>query len=1378
MKKVFTGVLIFLLSAAVFAQSVPVTFHFKPDYKQFTALRLTGSFNNWNNADDKLLMTDPDGDGEYEVTVALAPGVDHNYKFVMDANWSFAYSDPDNPRINAADNNNSTIFVKDPMITYLTPRDINTKDEKFIDVTPAGMPVRAVFAFTDANPMDLTKLVVKIDGVALQNPAQYYNAAKKEFLYQPQPALSVGQHTVTVSVGSAAGTDEKSATFIRDPNYVAYKIPVDFYYDQYNKTVTFSQTLTGVSLVGIFNNWNDSFNPMQDSNGDGLWEATAIMDPGPNEYKFKLNKIYWTNDPDWPVTGETVDNNSMIMVRADSQAVIKLIEPLENTTFRNDTTVTFRALLRPGVKSKGVDKASILLKVDGAAVPAVFDTVSSAVTADVNISGSGRHVLDMYFKNKEGVSASQNYSYGIYKPLKGRYVVDGASDEPYSYPAGVPQGSADILSVTITETPQHDSLHFAVQLKDISDRTRIGLIISNPSNTLVSDPRALDIRIPEWSGQGVFASIGAPGNSYENAAVENRFMTSSNPAKYSAKNINVNSNAAAADKFTFDIALSFLDSLMGSWSQQRQIFVFSYLAAEDKSGNGFEVGTAEGGISAEPDPDIYDAAFMRSNFWQKRMLANYIPAGEKNGPRFVALDGRGRGILPLASSEISDSLAHFGTDITFLTPGVEYTHPELTVYGHLSDTTIHTITFVLNNVSKDYAAPGGKFAVPVTLIEGANSIFVKAEDSKGFKSTSRELVITYKPYKIPDVYISGSVVNRQVTLVAEVTSPIGASVISYSWFGDAKNPESFALTSTTNSVTFELPKTNGEYIFGVTIRDSKGNRAFAKTMVVAEGDSVYAVGIDHHANWIDDAIVYEIYPRSFSQQGGFQGVTDNINYLKELGINTIWFMPVYKGPTIHGYEITDYYGIEEDYGTEKEFKTMLTTLKLNNIRVILDYVVNHTSVLHPFMQNVMQYRGYSPWADFYLWEGEPGNSNYKYYFDWTSLPNLNHNNPDVRKYFIEAAKYWVNTYAIDGYRCDVAWGVEERNTQFWQEWRKALKAVKPDIFLEAEATSSNPVFYQRRFDTANDWDLRTRILDALNGTSSLQDLHKEVIRSYTQYARPFRFIENHDESRAASLFDTKRSVMMHKMIFTMNGIPLIYSGGEVGETTKREMINWNDPEHMTGTFKRMIYMRKLFVHNPVIGFISNSDNNNVYSYSSTSQVSGKQEILITAANFRKTAKDVVLDLSKLPFDGTSTYHLTDVYNGQVYTVEPGKRDSVLIPLKDFDTRVFYYSTDILLVSVEDKETTDLLPKENRLYQNYPNPFNPTSVIRYQIKDAGMVSLKVYDILGKEVSTLVDEVKNAGTYEVTFNGAGLSSGVYFYQLRSGAYTSTQKFILMK
>jgi glycosidase len=485
-------------------------------------------------------------------------------------------------------------------------------------------------------------------------------------------------------------------------------------------------------------------------------------------------------------------------------------------------------------------------------------------------------------------------------------------------------------------------------------------------------------------------------------------------------------------------------------------------------------------------------------------------------------------------------------------------------------------------------------------------------------------------------------------------------------------------------------------------------------------------------------------------------------------------MPVQKGPTTHGYEITDYYGLEEDYGTEAEFKSMLTALKTNGFKVILDFVVNHTSVLHPFMQNVFQYKEYSPYANYYIWKGEPGASDYEFLFDWSSLPNLNHNNPDVRKYFIDVAKYWVSYYGIDGYRCDVAWGVQQRNSVFWTDWRSALKSIKPEVFLEAEANSSESVYYDRRFDSANDWDLRTKVINALNGSGTIQTLHEEAVRNYSTYARPFRFLENHDELRMSSLLDTKRSMLGHTLMFTLNGVPLIYSGGEVGELTRREMINWSDPDNVRPYFKKLIDLRKKYIHNPVITRLNNSESSNVYSYSS---VSGNNTVL-TVANFKDQPKDITVDLTGLSYDGSSTYFLTDLISGKVYPVAPSSRAGFAVSLETYQARVFYYGLDsVSVVSVDDNHA-GVIPAEFKLYQNYPNPFNPATTIKYQVKEAGKVMLKLYDILGAEVTTLVNEEKSPGTYQVEFNASSLSSGVYLYRMQAGDYVSVKKLILMK
>jgi len=1324
--------------------------------------------NGWNNADNALAMTDPDNDGEYTVTVSLTAGTDYAYKFCMNADWGLAYGDPDNPRINTSDNDNSMLLVKDPMITYLLPRDKDSKNKVYVDTSKYGNPIRMIIASSAGKSIDPDSLIVAIDGVPLNNSSQYYDSTKKQFLYLPDPPLAVGNHTITASIKSAAGTDFKTATYTRNPGQIVYKVPVDFYYDQNNKTVQFAQQLTDVAVVGSFNNWNDSFNPMTNVSGNGVWETTVRLEPDSIEYKIKLNKISWENDPDQPAINSGSGNN-MLVVIADSTASMKLLYPAENQTFKNDTTVNFKILLRPGAASKGVDTASIALLYDGVPEPLNYNS-DSTVTAAISFSGEGRHTVEVSFKNKENDQADEIFSYGISSAANGVYAVDGIGDDHYSYPAGSAAGSADILSVAVQETPQHDSLKFIIQMRDIDDRTRIGLLINNPASGLVNDPRQLEIKLPDWNGQGVFASIGVPGNSYENSAVENRFMTANSPVTYDTNSIAVNSDAAATKRFEFTVSLTFLGRFMEGWTDVREFCVFSYLANSDKSGNGYEVGTAEGATSSLSDPDLYDAAFIRSTFWQNRMFSNYL----SNGSRLVSFDGTGRGLLPLTAAQISDSLANKQVYISFLTPAADYWHPDVTIHGVITDTTLSTAVLIFNGVETDHSVSNGKFDLPVTLKEGSNTVAIKVTDTNNVATTSKQLVLTYTPDKKPAIQLTGSAAGHSISLTASATSPIGEQ-LSYAWTGDAKNPAPVSISSATNTANFTLPQNDGEYIFTVTVTDAKSNSAFAKIALKEFGDSVYvaAPGDNYHAAWIDSAIIYEIFPRSFSEQGGFQGITANINKIKSLGANTVWLMPVFNGPTVHGYEITDYYSLETDYGSNADFVNMLAAMKQNGIRVILDMVLNHTGIGHPFMQNVFKYKEYSPWADFYIWSGEPGVSSFQYYFDWSSLPNLNYDNPDVSKYFIDASKYWLQNYDIAGYRCDVAWGVEERNSQFWQEWRKSVRSVNPDAYLLAEASSADTTFYKKRFDSAYDWDLRNLMIGVLNGSKTLGDMNRQAMHSYSPFARPFRFIENHDETRATSMFDANRSLLMHTVVFTLNGIPLIYSGGEVGESTQRDLINWTDPNNMEPYFARLVQIRKQYIHNPSVKRIANSDTADVYSYST---ISG-DTTLVTAANFKNTSGTVSLDVSSLPYDGSSVYYLTDLFTGDAVTIQPGSRSAVSIALTNYQARVFYYGLTPITVSVLDKPKA-LIPKEMTLQQNYPNPFNPSTTISYGLSGNSIVKLQIYNVLGQVVKELVNTEQEAGWYSVTWN-ASAASGIYFYRIEAvSAGNPNERFVQVK
>lgn len=1357
------------------AQTVPVTFHFDPPIEDFDVVRLVGTFNGWNNADDNYRMTDTDGDGEYTITTDLAKNTEHNYKFVLDADWELAFTDPDNPNINLDDNNNSILNVSDPMITYLLPRGITTDDDMYVDTTAEGEPIRAVINHTEGNPIDLDSLRVKIDGDTISNPAQYYDSETNELIYHPSPVLSAEEHTVEVFVESSAGSAIRSSTFERNPGLIVYKTPVDFYFDANNSRYdnALPQSVNSASLVGAFNNWNDQFNPMEDDDGDGVWETTVMFEQGEYQYKFKANGSFWTNDFDYPHFQASGDNNNLIAVNPDSISSIKLEAPAQGSIYKgDDAAFTVKAFLRPGTFGDGIDESSITVKLDGSEVEHSFNPDTSLVQADINLSGEGVHIVEVEFNNNKGIQAKEIYTYGLFAEGTGYHFVDAYEDEVYKYPASEDSGSSDIITVNIQATPQKDSLLFTIQMDKITDRTRLGLLISNPvGGDKVPDPGGADFITEDWNKEGVYASVASPNSSYLNTDKENRFQVMRDPAEYSDESISINEGLLSENKFQFKVGLAFLDSLMEGWIQERDFMLFSYLASETGDGTAFEITESEGGSDVEMEPDLYDAAFIRDAFWQNRIFNNYITDEQPFGPWKTSLDKGGRGIKALQGSDVSDSLASFGPVLTFLTPGVTYWYDTLTVHGKISDSTINTATFYFNEEESQVNVENGHFQKEVVLQEGENTAYFTAVNSEGFSGTSREITLNYEPDYQPEVTIEGSVSGREVTMTATGSSPQDLT-LSYQWTEDETNPEELGVSSNSESVNFTVPGTEGEYFVNVQVTDTEERTAFARKLITAENDSVFISGINDHANWIDSAIVYEIYPRSFSEQGGFEGIENKIDYLVDLGINAVWFMPIYEGPTTHGYEITDYKDFEEDYGTKQDFEELVEALHDNGIKVILDFVVNHTSIQHPFMQNVFEYKQYSPWSDFYIWDGVPGESNYSFYFDWVSLPNLNHDNPDVREYFIDVAKHWVMEYDIDGYRCDVAWGVEERNSQFWKDWRKELKNIKPELFLEAEASSAEPVFYQKRFDSANDWELRNRIRETIEGTNDINSLDNELRREYPDYVRPFRFMENHDEVRMASAYDVQRSKLAHTLIMTANGMPLIYSGGEVGELTQRELIDWSDPENIRTYFKRLIAIRHKFIGAPTVEKVSNDNENSVYTFISQS---GSDKV-VTAANFSENSQTISMDLSGYG-DGSDSYYFTNLMDDSYTEIDSDNLGDVSVSMDPFQAKVFYLGDEPVTVNVKD-ETNKQIPKQYSLSQNYPNPFNPSTNIEYQLPEAGKVSLVVYDILGRKVTTLVNKQQNPGSYKVTFNAENLASGVYIYRLRASNFVKTKKLILLR
>jgi cyclomaltodextrinase len=297
--------------------------------------------------------------------------------------------------------------------------------------------------------------------------------------------------------------------------------------------------------------------------------------------------------------------------------------------------------------------------------------------------------------------------------------------------------------------------------------------------------------------------------------------------------------------------------------------------------------------------------------------------------------------------------------------------------------------------------------------------------------------------------------------------------------------------------------------------------------------------------WLREGVIYEIFPRDFSATGDFNGVTARLDELKDLGVNILWLMPIHplgekmrKGTLGSPYAIRDYYAINPDYGTEADFKRLIAEAHKRGMKVIIDVVANHTawdSVLmaHPEF--------YKQDANGKIIPPVPA---------WTDVAGLNYENTKLREYMIAMLKHWIDPakFDLDGFRCDVAYEVP---TSFWEEARAQLVKVKPDIMMLAEA--SKPELLVKAFDIDYSWPLHGTLNNVLINGAPASDLRRSWEESRSQFPRGamhLRFSDNHDEARAVARFGIRGSLAAAVLMFTLDGVPLLYNGMEVGDATE------------------------------------------------------------------------------------------------------------------------------------------------------------------------------------------------------------------------------------
>ena len=296
--------------------------------------------------------------------------------------------------------------------------------------------------------------------------------------------------------------------------------------------------------------------------------------------------------------------------------------------------------------------------------------------------------------------------------------------------------------------------------------------------------------------------------------------------------------------------------------------------------------------------------------------------------------------------------------------------------------------------------------------------------------------------------------------------------------------------------------------------------------------------------WLRDAVVYELYPRSFSVEGTFNGITPRLAELKDLGVDILWLMPIHpigeklrKGTLGSPYAVRDYYGINPEYGIPDDLKRLVAEAHRHGLRVILDVVLNHSA-----WDNVL----ITQHPEFY--KKDANGQIIPPVKEWTDVAGLNYANPKLREYMIAMLKHWVTEFGVDGYRCDVAGMVP---VDFWEQARAALESVKPDILMLAEA--SQPDLLLKAFDFDYSWPLHARLNDVLLRGAPASELRRsweESLRQFPQGSLHMRISDNHDEARAVARFGIRGALAASVLMFTLDGVPLLYNGMEVGDATE------------------------------------------------------------------------------------------------------------------------------------------------------------------------------------------------------------------------------------
>ena len=577
---------------------------------------------------------------------------------------------------------------------------------------------------------------------------------------------------------------------------------------------------------------------------------------------------------------------------------------------------------------------------------------------------------------------------------------------------------------------------------------------------------------------------------------------------------------------------------------------------------------------------------------------------------------------------------------------------------------------------------------------------------------------------------------------------------------------------------------------------------------------------------LNKLVVYEMNVAEFvggyyglpsGQVGTFTQLAGLMGYFDSLGINAIEILPINDYGLIGrsgfswGYDISHHFALEPAYGTPRDFKVLVDSAHARGIAVIVDVVYNHINDPGP------------------LWQMQPDVATSPYVKLCTDLRfnedqlcffrDMDHWTDETQEYVYNSLKMWIDEYRVDGFRYDytqgVGWNINEptKGILGWanrieQEYQGRVYQIaehlpeSPALIYYSGITSGwHDSFHDEVFDEAR---FRNRTLERIEnlvldlGAYPGNDF-PSTPSTYGSRVEPVNATVNHDEQSLIYEMITFQGVTLPEALlrdklyatfmFASLGIPMLWEGMEFSEArgwqNDNQKLSYRPVQFsLRGTprgqehyawYKALIRQRKrnpaLFQGALIRLFRYESQKTLVWGFQDVSTNSR----FVAVANLSGLQQTV----STVPWVGSGTYY--NILDQSTLTVSGGVVPSMTIPAY---TAVCYSSIpDSILNDV--KPTNSETPTEFALSQNFPNPFNPTTEIRFQIAEVrgqksavSHVTLKVYDVLGREVRTLVNEELQSGSHRRTFDASGLASGVYFYRLNSGSFSEMKKMVLTK